>query len=232
MSVSSLNTISVPIGLFVILISGSAQAQTVACAAPGPTESASRAASRAALRCHSLLEGNEDVEVLESRELRRALAGLPPREVEGQEPAEDPLSDVRRLLRRASGDRQSTMLNRLGDRVGVDLLITFKQIGEELEVRAFNTERSAFYRGTLMIPALEPPDEDELAEFILPRAAAASSASEGDEEGSGEERPRRRSRWWTWILVGAAATAAVVVGAVVQPDEVEDTGVTLRIVAP
>lgn len=225
---------------------GVAEAQIVAFVATG--ESPSRAASRAVLRSFDICEADENVEVLESVELRRALAGFSPRQIQAEgsdnegggensasrgdnEEREDPLADVRRLARRARGDRMSQSLTRLGSRVGVDLIVTIRQVGQELELRAFNPERSAFYRGTLMVLALEEPDEDELTEFILPRVAAVRTNAQGEDD---TERPRRgrRNRWWIWVVIGGAVAAAAVIGVLVQPDEVENTGVTLRIEAP
>lgn len=235
--------------LFIVTLkANAAEAQLVAFVAPG--DSPSRAASRAVLRSFSICDGHENVEVLESVELRRALAGLSPRQIQAEsgdnesgdeesesrstdQAQEDPLDDVRRLTRRARGDRMSQSLTRLGSRVGVDLIVTIRQVGQELELRAFNTERSAFYRGTLMIPALEEPDEDQLTEFVLPRVAAVRTNGESEDDDE-EERPngRRRNRWWIWVVIGGAVAAAAVIGVLVQPDEVENTGVTLRVVAP
>jgi hypothetical protein len=227
------------VSLAFILDAGGAGAQTVAFVAPG--EDPPGEASRAVLRCHELLEAVEGVEVLESAELRRALAGLPARPPgaggASVEAADDPLADVRRFAERAQGDQRRPSLTRLGERIDVDLLVTVRLVGSELELRAFDTERGAFYRGTLMIPALSPPEGAELAAFVQPRAAAAAAATPGEAAAAEEpaERPRsarRHGRWWIWVLVGSAAAAAILVGVLATPREVEDTGVTVRIVAP
>ena len=232
--------------IFALLLSigGRTEAQTVGFVAPG--EEPSRSASRAALRAHqpfgqeqasgeSAGEAEEEAEaegpsfsVLESAEVQRALAGLGPRDAE----LDDPLDDVRRLVRRAEGERLRQSLGRLGERLGIDLLVTVRQVGDELELRGFNVERLAFYRGTLMISATDPPQAEALEDFVGPRAGALG---DGDPEGESEdeqERPRRRNRWWIWTIIGGAVAAAVLIGYLVQPDEVVDGGVNLRIVGP
>lgn len=206
------------------------RAGTVAFLAPG--EAPSRAARRAVLGSYGLLEDRDDLAVLSSQELRRALAGLP---AAGE--GDDPLSDVRQLVRESGGDGRRDALARLGQRLDVDLLITVRQAGEELEVRAFDVARGAFYRGTLMLPALAEPDEDELSGFVLPRARAASAGRGGGGEDAEPraERPARRSiwsQWWMWVIVGGVVAAAAVVGYVATPTRVEDTGVTLDVVVP
>jgi len=220
-----------------VLFTGVAQAQMVAFVAPG--EDPPRTTSRAVLRGFELLDGRDDVEVIDSMELRRALAGLPASADQDQgdgaaDSGDDPLADVRRLLRRARGDRLSSSLERLGGRIGADLIITVRQVGREVELRGFNVERSAFYRGTLMLPAASAPDAERVTEFVMPRVAAARSSATHEEPQAeeGEERPRRRNRWWIWVIVGGAVAAAAVISVLVQPDEVEDTGVTVRIVPP
>jgi hypothetical protein len=210
-----------------LLFATTASAQRIAFVTPGDAPSSQ--ARRAVLRCHTILDAQEGLVTIPSRELRRALAGLPAPAIEGQ-PEDDPLEDVRRLVQRAEGERLRQSLSRLGDRVGVELLVTVRQVGGELELRAFNVERAAFYRGTLMIPAAAPPDADELIDFVRPRAAALTAAAPGEAE---QAQPRRRrSRWWIWAIVGGAVAAAALVGYLVQPDEVEDGGVILRITAP
>ena len=212
----------------VLLLPGLAAAETVAFVAPG--EAPTRAARRAVLRCHELVEANEDLETLASVELRRALAGLPAR---GE--GDDPLADVRQLVREAGGDDGPEALQQLGHRLEVDLLVTVRQAGEELEYRGFNVERRAFYRGSLMAAAMAPPDEDGITTFVQRRASALESSPDGEEGEAEEETPRRRSiwgRWWLWVIVGGAVAAAAVVGYVATPNEVEDTGVTLRVHVP
>lgn len=215
------------LALAAALAASSAEAQTVAFVAPG--ESPPGEARRAVLRCFELLEPVEGVEVLESVELRRALAGLP-----APEGVDDPLDDVRRFAARAQGDQRRPSLSRLGERLGVDLLVTVRVVGSELELRAFDVTRSAFYRGTLMIPALSPPDAAEVTDFVRPRVAAAAGASstQAPAEPEPPRRRRRGGRWWVWVIAGGAAAAAVLVAVLATPREVEDTGVTVRIVAP
>lgn len=215
------------IALGLILFAADARAQTVAFVAPGGGTSAQL--SRVVLQSFLAIEEQDDFDTLSSNEMRRALAGLPAPTVD--DGADDPLADVRRLLRRAQGDRLRQSLSRLGDRVGVDLLITVRSVGDEAELRAYNVEREAFYRGTLMISASTAPNTDEILSFVSPRVSALDvGEAEGEEE---EERPtRRRNRWWIWAIVGGAVAAAVLVGYLVQPDEVEDQGVNLRITAP
>jgi len=215
-----------------LLLPGSAAAETVAFVAPG--EAPTRSARRAVLRCHELVEGNEDLATLESRELRRALAGLP-----ATGDGDDPLADVRQLVREAGGDEGREALQQLGHRLEIDLLITVRQAGEELEYRGFNVERGAYYRGTHMAVAVAPPEEEDIIGFILPRARAIASETderEGEQEGEAEEEgSERRSiwgRWWVWVLIGGAVAGVAVVAYVAAPSEVEDHGVTLRIQVP
>jgi hypothetical protein len=224
-----------PLALALALAASSAEAQTVAFVAPG--ESPPGEARRAVLRCYELLGPAEGIEVLASTELRRALAGLTP--PTGTAADDDPLADVRQLAERARGDQRRPALSRLGERLDVDLLVTVRLVGSELELRAFDVARGAFYRGTLMIPALSPPDAAQVSAFVRPRAAAAA-ASETPARASSQaqaepEQPRRRrrlGRWWVWVIAGGAAAAAVLVAVLATPREVEDTGVTVRIVAP
>ncbi len=217
---------SIALLVALLAVAGAARAEAVAFVAAGEPSGPAR---RATLRCHQLLEGQEGVAVIESAELRRALAGLPAR---GE--GDDPLADVRALVREAGGDEAREALEQVGGRLDVDLLVTVRQAGGELELRGFNVARGAFYRGTLMLPANEPPEAEEVLAFVLPRARAVVAGAGGEAEVE-EEEPERRSiwsRWWVWVLIGGAVAVAAVVGYFVTPTQVEDTGVTLRVVVP
>jgi len=220
------------VGALCLCFGAAASAQTVGLVVTGePTA----VASRVALRCATTLEGRDDLEVVESDALRRALAGVP-----APEGAEDPLADIRRMAREAAGESPRATLERLGGRLDVDLLVTVRRVGDEAELRAFNVERGAFYRGTLMVPARGAVDADELGEFVAARAGAAGGgAASGDEEGEEGEDGGGGSRgwaswweWWVWAVVGAAVLGVAAVAYFAFPGGTEDQDVRLRIVAP
>jgi hypothetical protein len=210
-------------GLAVVAAPLTAAGQVVGFVAVGEAPPSVR---RAALRCGEALAGREGFAVVESVELRRALAGEP-----SASPGDDPLADVRALAARADGDRLRESLGRLGERVGLDLVVTLRRVGAEIELRGFDVARGSFYRGTAMISSTAAVDADPLAAFVGPRVRAVAAAAPGADEDRPRPR-RRRSRWWVWAIVGGAVAAAALVGYLAQPDPVEDTGVTLRVVAP
>ncbi len=214
------------IALAVLTVSSGASAQSVAFVAVG--DDPSPALRRAALLYSEVLAEQDGFDVVQSNEVRRALAGEP-----ATTENDDPLEDVRRLTRQAEGDRLRQSLVRLGERLGLDLLVTLRRSGEEIELRGFDVERSAFYRGTLMVDAMAPVDVSVLGGFVEPRVRATSATPRSRSSDDGDRRRRRpRSRWWVLAVVGGAIAAAALVGYLVQPDPAEDLGVTVRIVAP
>lgn len=211
--------------LCVLSLASIARGQTLGVVVTGaPTAQA----SRLALRVAELLDADEDLTVVESQALRRALAGVP---AAGE--GEDALAEVRRLAAAATGERARSSLSRLGQRLEVDLLVTVGRAGEEAELRAFDVARGAFYRGSLMVPIRGALDRERLVGFVGVRASAAvGETGRAEEAPQPRERQSRWGQWWVWAIVGAAVIAVAAVAYFAYPGGGTEQDVRLRLVAP
>ena len=219
-----------------LLAPASVWAQTVGCVAPGAAPTGE--VRRAALYCFRLLQDDGAWAVLSSAELRRALAGI------GSETAGGPLAELQALVQQAQGQEVQSSLQRLGQRLGVDLWVSWRRAGQEIEVRLFHVGQGAYFQGTLMFSADRPPASERLLTFLRPRVAAAERLGQGPVVGPGgaaqNEGPSsastatgsgRRKRWWIWGVVAGAVVAAALAGFLLWPED-DDESVTLRVVVP
>jgi hypothetical protein len=219
-----------------VLAPASVWAQTLGCVAPGTAPVGE--VRRATLHCFRLLQDDGVWTVLSSAELRRALAGI------GRDRAGGALAELHTLAQRAQGQGAQAALQQLGHRLGVDLWVSWRGAGQELEVRLYHVGQGAFFRGTLMVPADRAPSSERLLSFLRPRVAEAERLGQGQTTGqretTQEDRPRsesaaagpgRRKRWWIWGVVAGVVVAAALAGFLLWPQE-EEEALTLRVVVP
>jgi len=206
----------------VLGFASAASGQEVGVVTPGGS---SGSLASAAERYSIALAEAEAVETPLSAEVRQALRGEP-----AQSEGADALADVRRHVRASDGSDDASRLSRLGERLGLDALVTARPLGSEVELRVFDVQRGAFYRGTLVLPRQESSaNREELVEFVQVRAAAAAGL--GSESTEAETSSPRR-RFWVWAIVGAAAAAIAAVALFATPDDTVSRDVGLRIDIP